>query len=434
MIKLHPIADANHVCPYCHIPLRIIDWYMPGMRCLADLHCDQCRRDYYGDLLSGHGLYEPLLLDKSTGEVVYNPTHNAWWEQWMSDSYANRTDTPLPFEVKSFRPLRSEAVLLNCLDTLYGHCLLKLLNAQYYLDHHPELDLILIIPRMFAWMVPQGVAEVWVVDLALKRGIEWNEWLADQIHQRVELLEKCWLSVAYSHPHPRDFQIERFTSVQPFPLEAWSMRLAHPVITFIWRDDRVWDRGWRRTLPQRAVYRLRRELHLTHPPLMRQKQNVIKLANALRKALPTLEFTVVGLGKPGDLPSWIQDHRQQKIDEKTERAWCALYALSQLVIGIHGSNMLLPSAHAGSVIELMPPRWGNIVQDLLLREIDSRDALFRYRILPQTTSPHLTALIAVSLLQAYGDMRTRMGADYLDHAATDFQAIPKILADYLRVG
>ncbi len=53
----------------------------------------------------------------------------------------------------------------------------------------------------------------------------------------------------------------------------------------------------------------------------------------------------------------------------------------ELVIGVHGSNMLLPTAHAGSLVELIgPERWGNFTQDVLFREAgDCRETFFRYR-------------------------------------------------------
>jgi len=47
---------------------------------------------------------------------------------------------------------------------------------------------------------------------------------------------------------------------------------------------------------------------------------------------------------------------------------------------VHGSNMLLPSAHAGMTIDLMPDdRWGNFAQDISYQEDDVRMGSYRYR-------------------------------------------------------
>ena len=78
---------------------------------------------------------------------------------------------------------------LNCLDTLYGHGLLKLLNAQHYLEQCPEMELVVLVPHYLRWMVPEGVAEVWTLDLPVRRGVEWNDWVAQKIRQEFDSLE-----------------------------------------------------------------------------------------------------------------------------------------------------------------------------------------------------------------------------------------------------
>ena len=97
-----------------------------------------------------------------------------------------------------------------------------------------------MIPQSFAWLVPDGAAQVWLVDLPLAQGTEWNDGLAEEIARRLNELTDVRLSIAHSHPRPEDYDIERFTRVQPFPLAEWDGREKRPVVTFIWRDDRLW--------------------------------------------------------------------------------------------------------------------------------------------------------------------------------------------------
>lgn len=114
---------------------------------------------------------------------------------------------------------------------------------------------------------------------------------------------------------------------------------------------------------------------------------------------PALDFAVAGIGKSGGLPAWISDLRETIPDASTERTWCERYASSHIVIGVHGSSMLLPSAHAGAVVELMPDgRWGNMLQDILFRPNDLREAIFRCRIVPANTSVSDVASIVASML------------------------------------
>jgi hypothetical protein len=445
VIRLHPIPDVDHICPYCQVRLEVKGWYIPGMRNLADLKCPQCGREFYGDLPAGHGLYYPMLLEQATG-IVYDEHGVDWFARWLRDSYANRVNSPIGFTVEEFRPLK-QPILLNCLDTLYGHCLLKLLNAQYYLDHHPDFDLIVIIPRFLRWMVPDGVAAIWTVDLPLRRGAEWNDWLATEIKRRIEPLEKCWLSMAFAHPHPEDYDIERFTRVRPFPVEEWDARLERPTVTYIWREDRVWHGGnpqrlfqiqarkWKPKLSfaqplldkrkqwvvayrrlRWLVQKLGQRIGLIQHPLDEQKRRVVALAQALRSTFPQIDFAVAGLGRPGGLPNWIADLRTLEISEHVERAWCERYAQSHVVIGVHGSNMLLPSAHAGAVVELVPiERWGNLIQDILIAPRDAREIMYRYRFLPIDTAPEIVAAVTASLLCYLPSALVNFNRPWCDH-------------------
>lgn len=412
-VRLHPSPEVTHEqeCPHCRVRLSVVGWHIPGMRNLADLRCTRCAREFYGDLASGQALYTPMLLQKATGAV--HDAHGVdWFAGWLRDSYARRADAPISFRVQEHLPVTRHVVLLNCLDTLYGHSLLKLLNAQYYLDRQTDVDLIVIVPSFLAWMVPDGVAQVWEVGLPLRRGTEWNEWLAREIRRRVEAFESVSLSHALSHPRPEDFDIERFTRVKPFPLNHWDTRLNRPTVTFIWRDDRPWSArsevapGSRR---ERLSRLLRRSVNLAD----RQHRLVSALAETLRRDLPALDFAIAGLSdnrRRAAFPAWITDLRRSVVDAAAERQWCERYAASHVVVGVHGSNMLLPSAHAGGVVELIgTERWGNFTQDILFREVeDCREVLFRYRFLPDSTPPLPLARLVSLLLKGRESFRRLM--------------------------
>lgn len=398
-IRLHPLPDAAHECPHCHLLLKINGWQIPGMRNLADLRCSVCSREFYGDLAAGQALYTPMLLEEETG-VVYDKHGVKWFADWLRESYANRSDVLIPFEVEEHSPITRPVVVLNCLDTLYGHSLLKLLNAQYYLER--EIDLILIIPSFLAWMIPEGVAQVWIVGLPLSSGTEWNDWLGHEIHRRVEAFETVGLALALSHPNPGDYNIARFTGVKPFPLEEWERRLDRPTVTFIWRDDRTWQVS-NDTSPGSIRKKLRSSMALRFDSLVNQRESVVELAEALRSEFPTLDFAVAGLSEAKDvhLPTWIEDLRTSNMNDDGERVYCERYASSHVVVGVHGSNMLLPSAHSGSVVELIgPERWGNFLQDILIHTSnDCRDTLFRYRFLPDSSQPQTVVQLVTSILK-----------------------------------
>src|SRR3954463_3062844 len=106
MIRLHPLPDEFHDCPECGVKLRVQGWYIPGMRTMADLICDQCGREYYGDLLAGHSLYLPMLMNKENGYVYDNDPESSWLARPLRNSYPKRTAQEIPLQIEEFRPLK----------------------------------------------------------------------------------------------------------------------------------------------------------------------------------------------------------------------------------------------------------------------------------------------------------------------------------------
>lgn len=376
---------------------------------MADFQCASCQSEFFGDLPAGQALYTPITLDQKTGAASGGETAK-WFSDWLADAYKNRSNKPLGFEIRKFSPTKDKIILLNCLDTLYGHSLLKLLNAQYYLDHQPDLSLILIVPPFLEWLIPDGAAEAWIVDLPLRRGTEWNDWLANEINLQLASFREIYLSVAFSHPRFEDFDIERFTRVAPFPLENFGELQNNPVITFIWREDRLWETTNQQA--SKSFDKLKRRFAISETGTREQTRKVIKFAERLREKFPQLDFAVAGLGKTNEFPDWIADLRLTKLDAAAERAWCERYAKSHIVIGVHGSNMLLPSAHAGGVIEIIgAERFGNYLQDILFRPSDAREMFFRYRFVPHSSTPEDLAELAATMLR-YEDFRRLMSPEF----------------------
>ncbi|MBK7297934.1 MAG: hypothetical protein IPI91_15475 [Flavobacteriales bacterium] len=120
---------------------------------------------------------------------------------------------------------------------------------------------------------------------------------------------------------------------------------------------------------------------------------------AILERIPEAKFTVVGLAKPGGYGSIAEDLRTRNMNDTVEMAWVNAYAQSQVVVGVHGSNMLLPTAHAAGCVEILPDdRFGNIVQDISVRWHD-RMQVFMYRFVdefapPRTVARHVTAMFS----------------------------------------
>jgi hypothetical protein len=147
-----------------------------------------------------------------------------------------------------------------------------------------------------------------------------------------------------------------------------------------------------------------------------QRKNIITAARELKSTFPAAEIAVAGVGEPAGFPDWISDHCYPQPDAEEERTLCRRYADSHLIIGTHGSHMSLPSAHAGAVLDIMPPwKRGNMGGDLLLREDGQRETMLRYRHLPATVSATEVAREASHMLVDWPLRNIRMSRKYCTH-------------------
>jgi hypothetical protein len=200
--------------------------------------------------------------------------------------------------------------------------------------------------------------------------------------------------------------IARFSKVPAFPLKEFATR--PPEFTFVLRHDRLWYHSPATKLLHRVLRRLGATKGPRHPVAMLQDALVRNTIRHIRRELPQATFNVVGLGEPGGTPSGVNDLRSMRMNTDLERDWCRAYARSHAVIGVHGSNMLLPTAHAAGCIEILPhDRHGNMVQDIVVRYRD-RMQLFLIRMLDEHASPADVARHAVSMYGAMDNYRTNM--------------------------
>lgn len=81
----------------------------------------------------------PMLLEAQDG-IVRDSARHPWFAEWLFTGFRQHSTSPVTVRVEQFRDVR-KVVLLNCLDRLYGHTLLKLLNAQRHLERVGEFSI-----------------------------------------------------------------------------------------------------------------------------------------------------------------------------------------------------------------------------------------------------------------------------------------------------
>ena len=392
MIQIKPFIQFKSNCPYCDRQLTAQGILWAGVHVCADAHCTKCNTNIIGDLEIGHAITHPYLIDLKghhffrEKDLLGGESSDLWLGKPLLESLQNPNHQSIQINEEIFKSYK-QVVILNCIDYLYGHSLLKLLNADTFLRQNPNIGLVVVVQEFLRWMVPEGCTEVWTVDIPLRQGRYYYTQLNRSILEKMERFDEVYLHPA--HSHPKEFDITQYTKVPKHNFKDDDFR-----ITFIWREDRLWLNDF--------LFRVLRKIGMTRISLYIQNWKIKRLLAGIRKELPMAKFTVAGLGIKTKFPDWIDDVRVEKFNEELERNTCKIYSQSRLVVGVHGSNMLLPSAHAGMTLDIMPnDRLGNICQDIAFEETDPRLATFRYRFPPIDIKIPQLVKMATSMISQY---------------------------------
>jgi hypothetical protein len=398
MIELKPNPYNYFKCPECkntHIHFRCV--LIEGVHVVGEYSCENCGLDFYQLFPVGHSVGSPVAYGKYNGKLYDD--ENGWVSVGLADYFKSMKSDVVEFKKKVFKKYK-KVIILNALDFLYGHCLLKLLNVQHHLDEERELGVVVIIPKIFEWLVPEGCAEVWIADIKLSELLYRHSSINNSVTTELSRFDEVYFSEAFSHPDFSKIDIERFTGVRPFNISRFN---AVPKrVCFILREDR-W---WLKNILNFRVFQLLRKLGLqgwAQRYMVHQQSQLIKRTITLiRKQIPfPIEFSIAGVGNAGTFNGFASDYRSNKVTKEVEIAWCEIYAASHLVIGVHGSNMILPTAFAAGCIEILPEdRYANIVQDLSVKYPDRRQ-LFLYRFVNQFARPKQIAAHVISVFKDY---------------------------------
>nr|PZN55237.1 MAG: hypothetical protein DIU61_06185 [Bacteroidota bacterium] len=396
LIPLKPWGGTDVTCPLCGTEQSSHgEFIFQGIHIVAKHTCLQCGQPFYTTLPTGHDMLYPATFTEQGSHLNCEQSAISWLIEPLLESLFRETAVTASITKKG-QSTAEDAIILNCLDNVYGHVFTKMWNAVVLRRKHPDVHLIVLVPRALAWLVPDDVPEVWVFDVPLKelrRGIA-N--LDTEIKSRMESLTNVWLSKAYTHLDLETIDLKKLHRTEPFDLSRFSS--LKPTITFVLREDRLWQ-------PTRLEYFL--FLVATKFKLSRslfvwmQNRRVVRTARKILRALPNAELFAAGLGATGKLPAFIHDRRKREPTLTDETTWCQLYARSHIVIGIHGSNMLLPTALSAGFIAIMPRhKIRHMAEDIAMVK-PSRFLLFLGRHVDQYAGPDLVSRHAVSMIRYF---------------------------------
>ena len=399
LIEVKPVFHISIECLFCRSGKIVSNELLfQGIHILADCRCEKCEKEFYHTLPVGHDRMFPIAFDKKGKHSSFDRTAASWLANPLIDSFFRARKEEREIEKKVFFE-RENAIILNCLDSCFGHVFTKLWNAQQLIKNYPEMAVIVLVPKKMEWLVPMGVAEVWTVAAPLHSLKSFISNLDGFVKKEFSRFRKVHLSPVHVHLDTEKLAIEEFIKVKRFNLIDFQN--ASPQITFITRDDRFWHGNSLEHFLFKACVKFKLLDYFKRYFVWRQNQFLNKIARAIVSQFGDVKFYATGICKAGGLSPLITDRRSKEITNSTEKDWCNIYAQSHVVIGIHGSNMLIPSSLAAGFIELLPRhKIPHLTEDLVL-QYPSRYSLFLGRHLDHFASAKLVSLHACSMIKNF---------------------------------
>jgi hypothetical protein len=369
-----------------------------GIHILADCRCHACQCEFFSTLPIGHDIYFPIQFSKDGAKTSFANRAKAWLADPLILSLLKHPKQTAAYSVEI--KLKAEKVILvNCIDSCFGHVFTKLWNVQLLLQKHPQHGIIVLIPAQAAWLVPEGVAEIWRVESELKHLNKWMDGLDEFVKQQLTRFNQVLLADTFVHLDHSQLDFSALVKTSRFQLSEYADT---PVcITFALRQDRYWHNSWLLDFLFKASVKVRVQKHIKSLFLWRQNYLVNKATRLIKKQLNDAKFCATGIGRWSKLSADITDLRVDKVDDATEKTWNSIYSKSHIIIGVHGSNMLIPTSLAAGFINLTPRyKIENLTEDTTL-PYTNRYLAFLGRYLDEFSSPKLVARHAVSMIKDF---------------------------------
>ena len=413
---LSPIAHRGQT----FLPRRL---HLTGWRWLMEYRAadeeDEPGDALLGDVPANHGLYTPLVFDLRTGALLGDASLD-WWAGNLPTLCRGPRREDAPLEVEELRPGMERVIFLNTLDYVFGHSLLLLLNAGVYLDRYPDHGLIVVVtPELRRFVPAAGVAEVWTLRVPPGETRQWHANLDARFAARVEVAEAAFVARALPLPGPERYNLRRHGLTPAVPTVG--PVAAAPTVLFTYRGTRLWGGSW-----------------------SSERRRLAGLGKWLRRLWPAVRLEIVGHAPlPAPVPGWTDATRRGAAGGSGPDDYDAdllrRLGAADLVLGVHGSNLLLPSAVAPRVIELVPlDKYASLLQATLFdARRPLREHLWRRRYLhgngtmndlaPRGVALLIHAMISMdpyfAVLQGGSDGRDDPGVELPDGRAEEFRQL-----------
>lgn len=396
LIEIKPNRKIAATCVACnHTETLPGELFFQGVHTLMKFTCPNCRTVFYQSLPAGHDMLFPSSFAENGDHLRSDPSADVWLTGPLFQSMFGNRVIEVDIE-KVVHETHPDAIILNCLDNRFGHAFAKLWNAIILNDKYPDRSIIVFIPAALRWLVPDNISEVWVFNAPLSTLKHRIANLDAEVKRALQHFGHIWLSKAYTHLDLDKVDLQKLLPVKPFDLSHFNSLT--PCITFVLREDRFWQSS----SFEFFLFKVAVKFNLTKRLFVwRQNYLVNKTARNIRKQIPSATFYAIGIGRHGRLAGFIADHRKDRLTIQDEHSWCRFYATSHVIVGVHGSGMLIPTALAAGFVEILPRyKIRHIAEDIALN-YSSRYMLFLGRHVDQFAKTGLVGRHIVSMIRDF---------------------------------
>ena len=407
MVEIYPeILRTESHCPRCtHLEKSVPKLFFWGVHVLGRFTCQSCQLAFLGTIPSGHTSLFPVSFSLDKKYRRFDVERSDWLALPLIDSVCSgKKKEPT---IQMYNPgSGKDLILINCLDTCFGHVFTKVWNVYLNKSSFQESSIAVLIPDRCQWLLPKEV-EIWSVKLNLEALSAEISSLDQWVKEQFKRFRKVYLHPAPVHLNHQGLDFEKILGIKPFDLDFFSS--TSPNITFVWRADRFWLNSRILYFIDKASRKYKVENFFMPIFTWRQEQLVKRLTNSIIKKLPKASFSITGIGKTGRFASFINDQRKKSIDLQVEREWNLIFRKSHVVIGVHGSHMLIPTALSAGFIEILPRyKIDHLTEDISQAHNSSRLSHFLGRFVDEYVTSDLVSRHVISMVKKFDFIKSNM--------------------------
>lgn len=308
---------------------------------VSEIRCDSCgeKQVYLLPTDNHSAVIYPFSFDPKT--FTHNGELNDY-TQLLLKNYKKKLNN-VKTTIEFFGEKKKEKCLIvNTLDNAYGHSLFKIFGLiNIFKNHHKEYDIIVLTFPQFSYMIPEEFNKIIINKSFNEMNIYTN--ISNLIKKITNKYKEVEIAINSTYPLERN-------KIKKYFFNEYIKETNQKKIVYIYRKE--YKRSWGVFLEKRRVKALFKKLKS-------------KYSNEY-------EFYIIGDYDGGDFEEYIIDKRVKKYNKKSDVEWISILNEAELVIGVHGSHMILPSLLAKKVLDLLPRfKYSHIGEDIFVENMQT---------------------------------------------------------------